>query len=73
MRRFSSLPRKPAAGEVLRFWELPTLAVVLGAGGSVAIDVNGAACMADGVPILRGLAAAGRCCSALVASASASF
>ena len=25
---------------MLRFWELPTLAVVLGAGGSVAIDVN---------------------------------
>lgn len=41
------------AGEVLRFWELPTLAVVLGAGGSVAIDVNVAACEADGVPILR--------------------
>lgn len=42
-----------ADGEVLRFWELPTLAVVVGAGGSVAIDVNVAACEADGVPILR--------------------
>jgi lipoate---protein ligase len=39
--------------EVLRFWELPALAVVAGAGGSVALDVNVAACEADGVPILR--------------------
>jgi lipoate---protein ligase len=39
--------------EVLRFWELPTLAVVLGSSGSVAIDVNVEACEADGVPILR--------------------
>jgi lipoate---protein ligase len=38
---------------VLRFWELPSLAVVVGAGGSVAIDVNVAACDAAGVPILR--------------------
>jgi lipoate-protein ligase A len=42
-----------AGAEVLRLWELPALAVVLGAGGSVAIDVNVAACEADGVPILR--------------------
>jgi lipoate-protein ligase A len=41
------------AREVLRFWELPAPAVVLGAGGSVAIDVNEAACESDGVPILR--------------------
>ena len=41
------------AGEVLRLWELPSLAVVLGSGGSVAIDVNAAACDADRVPILR--------------------
>lgn len=41
------------AGEVLRLWELPSPAVVVGAGGSVAIDVNTAACEADGVPILR--------------------
>ena len=40
-------------GKVLRFWELPTLAVVVGAGGSVVIDVNAAACEADGVPVLR--------------------
>jgi lipoate---protein ligase len=41
------------AGEVLRLWESPSLAVVLGAGGSVAIDVNAAACEVDSVPILR--------------------
>jgi lipoate-protein ligase A len=40
-------------GEVLRLWEQPSLAVVLGAGSSVAIDVNVAACAADAVPILR--------------------
>ncbi|MBA4063748.1 MAG: lipoate--protein ligase family protein [Isosphaera sp.] len=41
------------AGEVLRLWELAAPAVVVGAGGSVAIDVNLAACAADGVPVLR--------------------
>lgn len=40
-------------GEVLRLWEWPEPAVVLGAGGRVADDVNEAACAADGVPILR--------------------
>ncbi len=40
-------------GEVLRLWELPTHAVVVGSGGSVPIDVNAAACTADGVPVLR--------------------
>ena len=40
-------------GEALRLWEWPTPAVVLGAGGSVAIDVNEAPCRADGVPIHR--------------------
>jgi lipoate---protein ligase len=40
-------------GEVLRFWEWPSAAVVLGAGGSIAIDVNEPACAADGVPIHR--------------------
>lgn len=39
--------------EVLRFWELPSYAVVLGAGGSVAADVNTASCGADRVPIMR--------------------
>jgi len=40
-------------GEVLRLWTLPTPAVVVGAGGSVAIDVDVAACAADGVPVVR--------------------
>jgi lipoate---protein ligase len=40
-------------GEVLRFWEWPAHAVVLGAGGSVPIDVNEAACSADGVSLHR--------------------
>lgn len=39
--------------ETLRFWEFPAHAVVLGAGGSVAIDVDRDACDRDGVPILR--------------------
>jgi len=38
---------------VLRLWELPTYAVVVGSGGSVGIDVNVSACAADGVPVLR--------------------
>src|SRR5438067_790620 len=37
-------------GEVLRVWEWPTPAVVLGAAGVVADDVDAAACAADGVP-----------------------
>jgi lipoate-protein ligase A len=41
------------ASDVLRFWELPTYAVVVGSGGSVAIDVNVEACARDGVPVLR--------------------
>ncbi len=41
------------AGEVLRLWESPDYAVVVGAGGSVTIDVNLPACAADGIPILR--------------------
>ncbi len=41
------------ASEVLRLWEAPGYAVVMGAGGSVAIDVNVSACEADRVPILR--------------------
>jgi lipoate-protein ligase A len=42
-----------AGGEILRFWELSSLAVVVGAGGSVIVDVNTAACETDGIPILR--------------------
>lgn len=41
------------AFECLRFWEWPAHAVVLGAGGSVTIDVNREVCERDGVPILR--------------------
>ena len=41
------------SSEVLRFWEWPTYGVVLGAGGSVAIDVREEACSADGVPLQR--------------------
>lgn len=40
-------------GPVLRLWELPAFAVAVGSGGSVGIDVNAAACEADGVPVLR--------------------
>jgi len=40
-------------GEVLRLWEWPMPAVVLGAGGSIHEDVNEDHCSADKVPILR--------------------
>jgi lipoate-protein ligase A len=40
-------------GEVLRVWSQPTPAVVVGAGGSVEIDVDREACAADGVPVVR--------------------
>ena len=40
-------------GEVLRLWEWPRLAVVVGSGGKVAEDVDDDACSAAGVPILR--------------------
>src|SRR5262245_37333030 len=40
-------------GEVLRFWEWPQPAVVLGAGGSIQEDVHEKNCAADAVPILR--------------------
>jgi lipoate-protein ligase A len=39
--------------EVVRLWEWPAPAVVLGAGCRLAEDVNESACVADGVPILR--------------------
>jgi lipoate-protein ligase A len=41
------------AGEVLRLWEWPSYAVVLGAGGVLADDVDEAACLADDVAIQR--------------------
>lgn len=40
-------------GEVLRFWEWPSFAVVVGAGGRLADDVDEAACAAEGVPTFR--------------------
>jgi lipoate-protein ligase A len=40
-------------GEVLRVWEWPELAVVLGSGCRLAEDVDESACAADGVPVLR--------------------
>jgi lipoate---protein ligase len=40
-------------GEILRLWEWPAPAVVLGAGCRLAEDVDETACAADGVPIAR--------------------
>lgn len=40
-------------GEVLRVWEWPKPAVVLGSGCRLAEDADEAACLAGGVPILR--------------------
>lgn len=40
-------------GEVLRLWEWPLPAVVLGSGCQRAAEVNLAACAADDVPVLR--------------------
>ena len=39
--------------EVLRLWQWPSHAVVLGAGGRLADDVHEDVCQADGVPIRR--------------------
>jgi lipoate---protein ligase len=39
--------------EVLRFWQWPTYAVILGAGGRIADDVFEERCRADGVPLAR--------------------
>jgi lipoate---protein ligase len=41
------------SGEILRFWQWPSWAVVLGAGGVVAEDVEVDACQRDGVPMFR--------------------
>jgi lipoate-protein ligase A len=41
------------AEPILRLWEAPRLAVVLGASCRWREDVNAAACQADGVPVLR--------------------
>jgi lipoate-protein ligase A len=47
------LQAEEGGGEWLRVWEWPAFAVVLGAAGRLSEDVNEAACLADGVPILR--------------------
>jgi len=47
------LEAEEGGAEVLRLWEWPRLAVVLGAAGILAADVHEAACLAEGVPILR--------------------
>ena len=41
------------SGEVLRVWEWPNPAVVLGSGCRIAEDVNESACVADAVPMVR--------------------
>ena len=46
------------AGAVLRFWESPRFAVVLGASRRLAEDVRVDACRADGVPDRRVVPAA---------------
>jgi lipoate---protein ligase len=47
------LEAEAAGGEVLRLWEWPHPAVVLGSGCKLAEDVNPVACRADQVPVLR--------------------
>src|SRR5437879_4103551 len=42
-----------ASGEVLRIWEWPEPAVILGSGSRLAEDVDEATCQANRVPILR--------------------
>jgi lipoate-protein ligase A len=39
--------------EILRLWEWPSHAVVLGSGCGLAVDVHEDACLHDGIPILR--------------------
>jgi lipoate-protein ligase A len=47
------LAAESGGGEILRFWESPAPAVVLGSGGRIVEDVDEAACCADAVPIVR--------------------
>ncbi|WP_425616649.1 biotin/lipoate A/B protein ligase family protein [Anatilimnocola sp. NA78] len=44
---------EPAAAELLRLWECPQTAVVLGRSCKAADEVDLAACREDGVPVLR--------------------
>ena len=45
-------PRASASG-VLRIWQWPHYAVILGAGGRIADDVHEENCLTDGVPLAR--------------------
>lgn len=47
------LSAEAGGSEVLRLWQWPRPAVVLGAGGRIADDVDEAACRASGVPLAR--------------------
>ncbi len=47
------LQAESGGGEVLRLWEWPAEAVVLGSGCKLADEVDESACRADGVPIFR--------------------
>jgi lipoate-protein ligase A len=47
------LAAEAGGDEILRVWEWPQLAVVLGSGCKIADDVDTQACAKDGVPILR--------------------
>jgi lipoate---protein ligase len=42
-----------SGGEVLRFWEWPSPAIVLGAGGKLETDVDEQTCRRDAVPVHR--------------------
>src|SRR5687767_7647526 len=47
------LDAEAGGSEVLRVWQWPHNAVVLGAGGKWMDEVDGESCFRDGVPILR--------------------
>jgi lipoate-protein ligase A len=47
------LGAEAGGSELLRLWECPEYAVVLGAAGRLMQEVDEPACLADGVPILR--------------------
>ncbi len=40
-------------GEILRFWEMPTMGVVVGSGGKVTEEVNQIACDSENIPVRR--------------------
>lgn len=48
-----SVDEQPGAPELLRLWECPQTAAVLGRSGKVAEEVNISVCEAAGVPVLR--------------------